>query len=62
MDGEGWIVYKTMCECMFLYVLAGEIMCGSYFKGQVQGLGWFLTRFPFKLAENDVVEIVILGL
>ena len=32
-------------------------------KGQVQGLGWFLTRFPLKFAENnDVGEIVIWGL
>ena len=29
-------------------------------KGQVQGLGCFLTRFPLKLAENDDVgETVI---
>ena len=32
-------------------------------KGQVQGWGWFLTRFPLKLAENaDVGETVIWGL
>ena len=32
-------------------------------KGQVQGLGWFLTRFQLKFAENnDVGEIVIWGL
>ena len=32
-------------------------------KGQVQGLGWFLTRFPLKLAvHDDVGEIVIWGL
>ena len=32
-------------------------------KGQVQGLGWFLTQFPLKLTENDDVgEIVISGL
>ena len=29
-------------------------------KGQVQGSGWFLTRFPLKLAENsDVGETLI---
>ena len=29
-------------------------------KGQVQGWGWFLTRFPLKFAENnDVGEIAI---
>ena len=34
-----------------------------YVKGQVQGLGWFLTQFPLKFAENnDVCEIVIWGL
>ena len=33
------------------------------FKGQVQGYGWFLTRFTLKLAENDDVgETVIWGL
>ena len=33
------------------------------FKGQVQGLGWFLTQFLLKLAENDDVgETVIWGL
>ena len=32
-------------------------------KGQVQGLGWFLTRFPLRFAaNNDVGEIVIWGL
>ena len=32
-------------------------------KGHVQGLGWFLTRFPLKFAENnDVDETVIWGL
>ena len=32
-------------------------------KGQVQGWGWFLTRFSLKFAENnDVAEIVIWGL
>ena len=32
-------------------------------KGRVQGYGWFLTRFPLKLAENaDVGETVIWGL
>ena len=32
-------------------------------KVQVQGLRWFLTRFPLKFAENnDVGEIVIWGL
>ena len=32
-------------------------------KGQVQGEGWFLRRFPLKLAENvDVGETVIWGL
>ena len=31
-------------------------------KGQVQGLGWFLTRFTLKLAlHDDVGEIVIWG-
>ena len=31
--------------------------------GQVQGLGWFLTQFLLKFAENnDVGEIVIWGL
>ena len=31
-----------------------------FFKGQVQGLGSFLTRFPLKFAKNnDVDEIVI---
>ena len=35
----------------------------SSFKGQVQGLGWFLTRFPLTFAENNEVgEIVIWGL
>ena len=28
----------------------------STFKGQVQGLGWFLTRFPSKFAENNHVD------
>ena len=29
----------------------------------VQGLGWFLTRFPFKFAENkNVGKTVIWGL
>ena len=37
------------------------ILC--FLKGQVQGWGWFLTRFPLKFAENnDVGEIVIWGL
>ena len=40
--------------------------CYLYFsllKGQVQGLGWFLTWFPLKFNENnDVAEIVIWGL
>ena len=32
----------------------------SPFKGQVQGMGWFLTRFPLKLAESeDVGETVV---
>ena len=32
-------------------------------KGQVQGWGWFLTRFLLKFAENnDVGEIAIGGL
>ena len=32
----------------------------TFFKGQVQGLGWFLTWFPLKFAKNnDVGEIVI---
>ena len=32
----------------------------NVFKGQVQGLGWFLTQFPLKFTENnDVDEIVI---
>ena len=32
-------------------------------KGQVQGLGWFFTRFPLKFDENnDVGGIVIRGL
>ena len=30
-------------------------------KGQVQGLGWFLTRFPLKFFKNNDVG-VILGL
>ena len=35
----------------------------QFLKGQVQGWGWFLTRFPLKFAENnDVGEIVIWGL
>ena len=33
------------------------------FKGQAQGLGWFLTRLPLKFADNNEVgEIVIWGL
>ena len=42
-----------------------DLFCASlYFKeGQVQGLGWFLTWFPLKFAENNHVgEIVIWGL
>ena len=32
------------------------------FKGQVQGMGWFLTQFQLKLAENnDIGETVIGG-
>ena len=35
----------------------------SVVKGQVQGYGWFSTRFPLKLTENDDVgETAIWGL
>ena len=47
---------EVWSKCLPLYI--GVI--NYIFKGQVQGLGWFLTRFPLKFAENsDVGEIVI---
>ena len=43
-------VYDISIVCLLLRSL----------EGQVQGWGWFLTRFPLKSAENnDVGEIVI---
>ena len=47
---------EVWSKCLPLYI--GVI--NYIFKGQVQGLGWFLTQFPLKFAENsDVGEIVI---
>ena len=40
-----------------------DVRCRTWLKGQVQGWGWFLTRFPLKLADNDDVgKTVIWGL
>ena len=35
--------------------LRSYICWSNCLKGQVQGQGWFLTRFPLKLTENDAV-------
>ena len=44
----------------FFYQLTFVASHRRIFKGQVQGLGWFLTQFPLKFAENnDVGETVI---
>ena len=51
------IIFLRCCTTAVLHLRSDS------FKGKVQGLGWFLTRFPLKFAENnDAGEIVIWGL
>ena len=56
-------IYIFDMSFLFVYMAKNLLTSSCYFKGQVQGLGWFLTRFPLKFAaNNDVGEIVIWGL
>ena len=60
----GWSLFADLYlwHVLPVCILGKSLLTSScYFKGQVQGLGWFLTRFPLKFAENnDVGETVIM--
>ena len=49
-------VQKWQSSLAFDLVTCSDLLI----KGQVQGLGWFLTRFSLKISENnDVGKTVI---
>ena len=54
-------IYIFDMSFLFVYLAKSLLTRSCYFKGQAQGLGWFLTRYPLNFAwNNDVGEIVIL--
>ena len=63
LEVNGFRSEKGMRPAVSSVLKKYETSCQFSVKGQVQGSGGFLTKFPLKLAENDDVgETVIWGL
>ena len=61
LDDHFLQIYIFDMSFLFVYLAKSLLTRSCYFKGQAQGLGWFLTRYPLNFAwNNDVGEIVIL--